>query len=91
MKQDSESDTDSGSKNDDSDALFDTYTKEGLEQERAELEKQRMELGQDRTGWLTLVGVYNAIIKGDRASQNQTASDGAKSIAEKGGDAEPTA
>ena len=39
MEQDSKSDTDCGSENDDSDASFDTRTKEGLEQERAELEK----------------------------------------------------
>lgn len=89
MGQDSKSDTDCGSENDDSDASFDTRTKEELEQERAELEKQRMELGQDRKGWLTLVGIYNAIMKGDRASQNQTVGDGAKSIAKKDGDAEP--
>lgn len=69
MEQDSKSDTDCGSENDDSNALFDTRTKEGLERERAELEKQRMELGQDREGWLTLVGIYNTIMKGDRASQ----------------------
>jgi len=71
VEQDSEGDIDSGSENDDSDVLFDTRTKEGLEQERAELEKQRVELGQDRTGWLTLVVIYNAIMKGDRASQTR--------------------
>jgi hypothetical protein len=50
-----------------------------------------MELGQDRKGWLTLVRIYNAIMKGDRASQNQTVGGGVKSIAKKDGDAEPTA
>ena len=63
MEQDSKSDTDCGNENDDSDALFDACTEEGLEQERAEL-------GQDRKGCLTLVGIYNAIMKGDRVGQN---------------------
>jgi hypothetical protein len=39
VEQDSKSDTDCGNENDDSDALFDACTEEGLEQERAELEK----------------------------------------------------
>lgn len=91
VEQDSKSNADCGSENDDSNALFDTRTKEGLEQERAELEKQRVELWQDRKGWLTLAGIYNAIMKGDRAGQNQTVGNGAKSIVKKDGDAEPTA
>lgn len=91
MEQDPKSDTACGSENDDSDALFDTCTKERLKQEWAELEKQRVELGQDRKGWLTLVGIYNAIMKGDRVGQNQTVGNDAKSIAKKDGDAEPTA
>ena len=42
-----------------------------------------MELGWDRKGWLTLVGIYNVIMKGDRAGQNQTVGNGAKSIPRK--------
>lgn len=78
--EDSETDSDSDS---DSDSESELLTVERLQQWARELEQEK--------DWKTDVAAFQAIRKGERESQNQTAGDAAKSIAKKDGDAEPTA